>query len=569
MNCKRFVSGNSESTSHLVQWVEQHYVTRWIADHGNLAFFYGIFLFLYEVSVLRNIVPVIHPPLIAWAGILVVYDIFVRRLWKNTPFWKLLLLFMISAIVTAVANLETGIVGNAKAWIMTIIPLTTFYPVCITGNSLEKKRTLVKAMLGGAVVVFLCSVVALGMYLARISKTVEYLGKTIAIGLRYYIPGDPSSGILLSGLNEDTNHSAAYALVFAAFSLFLILNCRKGLFSKKWINRATTAFAVVNLLVQLCYFPLANSRGGWLSLVVSCVIIIFLFFFCTKFDGTKCWKQAIAATGVALGITGVICVGIIGVRSGTSLVSNALNLPVIVEINNEIGTSQVINATADVEAIQTDSLPETGTIVAFEGAQTDVTGEKTIETVGKSQADTTETTTQGIIMEVESTAPFEYEETFTKADVYLGSGRIWIWTEVLNLFMKKPILGNGPGNNVYFAQKFDVAQYSMGYGKAVHNSYLDLLLNYGVVGFVLMMAFWILCVKVVLIKMWINGKHLDLSYYLVAFCVLLVAITSMFLSSVFINTTAVSQIMFVLTGYLVTYESDVCEVNSSAMTKKL
>ena len=166
MNFKKSISVASERSDRIVQWVDQHCVTRWLADHGNLAFFYGIFLFLYEVSILREVVPAIHPPLIAWAGLLAVYDIFVRKLWKDTPFWNALLLFMISAAVTAVINMETGVVSNVKAWIMTIIPLVAFYPVCVTGNLLEKKRTLVKAMMGGAIVVFLCSLVAIGMYLA-------------------------------------------------------------------------------------------------------------------------------------------------------------------------------------------------------------------------------------------------------------------------------------------------------------------------------------------------------------------------------------------------------------------
>ena len=214
-----------------------------------------------------------------------------------------------------------------------------------------------------------------------------------------------------------------------------------------------------------------------------------------------------------------------------------LHTPAVVENNKETYTTEVTEVTELVEKNATEVTDGTEVTDAA-------------ETVEQIQHETTAI--------VESTETVAFEE-FNKADTFQGGGRIWIWTDVLSLFVKKPILGNGPGNNAYYAEKFGVAPYSMGYGKAVHNSYLDLLLNYGVVGFVLMMAFWILCIKSVLIKIWTEGRSLDLSYYLVAFCVLLVAITSMFLSSVFINTTAVSHIMFTMVGYLVTYKTDECD----------
>jgi hypothetical protein len=414
---------------------------------------------------------------------------------------------------------------------MTIIPLVAFYPVCVTGNLLEKKRTLVKAMMGGAIVVFLCSLVAIGMYLARISETVEYMGKSITIGFRYYIKDDPSSGILLYGLNEDTNHSAAYALVFAAYSIFLILNCRKGLFSKKWMNTGATVFAAVNLAVQIGYFPLANSRGGWLSLIVSGAVALFLFFYRTKFAGKKGWQGTIVSIGATVCMVIMIYVGLVGIRTAISRTSTMLHTPGVVEKNEGTYTTEVTETTDTVETTQTGATEVMGATEATEA-------------------------TQPATEIVETTEPVIYEEIFNKADTFQGGGRIWIWTDALRLFVKKPILGNGPGNNAYYAEKFGVAPYSMGYGKAVHNSYLDLLLNYGVIGFVLTLAFWVLCVKAVLVKVWTKGRTLDLSYYLVAFSVLLVAITSVFLSSVFINTTAVSHIMFIMVGYLVTYAAD-------------
>ena len=155
------------------------------------------------------------------------------------------------------------------------------------------------------------------------------------------------------------------------------------------------------------------------------------------------------------------------------------------------------------------------------------------------------------------------EESFGKKDVYMGSGRIDIWKDTLQLVKRMPIFGICPGNSKLYAQKFDIAAYTLAKGKEVHNSYLDLLLNYGAVGFLIMMAFLVLCIKNVLTKVFKFGKKLDFSYYLVMFSVMVVAITSFFLTSLFISTTAVSFIVFITLGYLVIYNPDDYEQHTS------
>ena len=50
MNYKHFLSGAIEKSQRIEKFVNQHCVARWLVDHGNLALFYGIFLFLYELK---------------------------------------------------------------------------------------------------------------------------------------------------------------------------------------------------------------------------------------------------------------------------------------------------------------------------------------------------------------------------------------------------------------------------------------------------------------------------------------------------------------------------------------
>lgn len=494
----------SEKLDKLTGFLDNNVFFGFFTNHVSLAFFYGIFLFLYENAILREVVPAFHPLLIAWACALAFYDIFIRRLWKEIPFYPVILLFFVSALITAVLNFETGIVSNAKAFVMTAIPFLSFYPVCVRGEKKSKELNFIKAMSGASLVVFLSSLIALYTFILRISKNFFFKDTLIWMGIRNYIPGDPNSGVLLYGLNKDTNHSALYTLVFAAFSVFLFIKCKENIFKRKWVNTLFKVYAVVSFIVNLCYFPLANSRGGWIALIIALLFSLFTYAYFSKLKDVKVIKKFSKALVVSVIVVLVFSLAIIGVRNGLSKISTGVHAALL---NSGFYTEEDAGL-----------LPE-GEI--------------------------------GNLTDTESDIP--EEDVFLKNDELGGSGRLSIWQDVLRLYVKQPIMGDGPGNNQYYSEKFGVAPYTMGFGKAVHNSYLDLLLNYGAVGFVIMMAFWVLCAVKAIKSIVKNGKELSFTYYLVIMMLIMPAVTSLFLSSVFINTTAVSFIMFVTAGYLAAF----------------
>lgn len=84
------------------------------------------------------------------------------------------------------------------------------------------------------------------------------------------------------------------------------------------------------------------------------------------------------------------------------------------------------------------------------------------------------------------------------------------------------------------------------YGKALHNSFLDALVDYGAVGFILLMAFWLAAAVAVLrSRIWSETKCASAAAICVAVC------AGLLLSSLFINTTAMYFILTVFTGYLI------------------
>ena len=197
------------------------------------------------------------------------YDLFVRKVWRKVPHWKYLAIFMVCAAVTVLVNLETGLVTNVKSWVMVVLPLVAFYPVCMEGNSQQCKKTILMALSGAAVVVFVASTIAVWMYLQRYYETFTFLGIEDFVGVLFLKVDETLTTTLLYGIYADSNHAAMYSLFFTAYSFMLLDACIHGYNGKKWKNFLGSVFAIANIVVQICFFPLANSRGAWLSLLVA------------------------------------------------------------------------------------------------------------------------------------------------------------------------------------------------------------------------------------------------------------------------------------------------------------
>ena len=496
MKQSKFQLLSDENCLKLDNWVNKHLITRFFTSFIALAFFYGTFLFFYEIKFLRELIPVVHPVLIAWAGGLALYNLIIRKLYTKLPYWKIFFLFLISAGITAVITLETGIVSNIKTWILVALPLFAFYPVCLqTENT---KKALMLSTLGASIVIFIASLTAIVMYLARFSDTVTFLGLEETLGFIYYIPDDPSSGVILYGAYVDTNHASVYSLTFATISVILFIFCKKGIFSKNWQNKLGKIFAIANLSVQLIYFPLANSRGGWLSLIIALFVVSFLLF-SSKLTLKKQALKSLMALALSIVCVATMVLGLFALRAGAS------QAPIVAE--------KAIVYIHKLIDFGDDDKPQTPTV------------DKDKEQMPSA-------------------------DKFEKTDDGTGAGRLTIWKESLELYVNHPIFGVGPNNTEYFGMKHNISGDKIKYGTAIHNSYLDLLVEYGIVGFGILISFWAICLVKVVKDLLKNGAKKDVSYYACAFALLFISGGSALLSCVFVNTTAMYFMMLVLVGYL-------------------
>lgn len=373
-------------------------------------FFYGIFLVLYEIVFFRSAHSPAHFLLIGWAGLTLLYDLLTARRFFKLPRCLFLLLFTLSVFVSVILNREAGMVDILKSAVLTLLPLYVFLPVCFVPGEKERLRRLTLVPSGAMLLFFIGTVISLVMFFLNYSDVTTANGVEKALGLAFVARGDGSYYLLLFGVFCDTNHAAVLSIVSLYYSAILLfageVTARPG------INRALRAFALVNIPVQCLFFPLTNSRGGWLAFAFSLVPALALLL--RKYDGNRAvlkrWLKAVLGTLLVLGVLLLLRTVLMKAVKG--------------------------NPTQDPTA--------------------------------------------------------QSEIGFSKDDDGSGSGRLFIWKEALELYAHKPVFGEMPGTNAYYAGKFGMGGRYMVVGKAVHNSYLELLLAFGAVGTLLLLGYFLL-----------------------------------------------------------------------------
>ncbi len=487
-----------------------------LLSHHVLAFFYGVFLFLYELSITQEMVSAVHPVLIMWSTAVVLYDILVRKLWEEIPNRKVLALFVLTVSITSCLTIGAGGIGNIKIWILVILPVLIIYPICFEEKE-ERQRNYMIAFSGMWILNFFASLVSLYMFFIRFGGSVEFLGRKTFAGIYKIADEGIESYIVLQGLYKDSGHAATYATVSVVFSCIMFLAFRKGLSAGKIRNYAGQAFCVLNIMVQLSYFVLANSRGGWLSFFAGIFTGIFVF---VLFQ----WQRFLRALVIAVLSVTVSGIVLINARDFMSSVSIMME---------EQGAE--------------DSLPD-----SEKGKKEKEQADKNTGSDSDTQKSPSKQDTDGKKGE-EEVRPDSFERP-KESGGSIGSGRLTLWKEALELFVKRPVFGVGSGNAAYFAERYDVGV-RLRNGKAIHNSYLDLLVDYGITGFVLLMGFYILCAGRVWAKLTKECRNCEYSFFFGIAGIIMILSASFFLSCCFVNTTIMYFLNLLLISYLMSGSS--------------
>lgn len=498
------MSKYAEVTAKIQDVTEKNAFFRFITSFTPMMFCYGIFLFLYEMKFLRDIVPIVHPLFIAWAGLVAAYSLFIKRDFKEITGWKLIAVFTVSTFVTAIVHFSVSPISNIKALILTLLPLYAFLPAFVSTPKENRKSQFLKILIGSAGVMFLFTLTALILYFLRINTIVEFAGIAEHIGIRLYDPNANDHVYILYGLFRDTNHAATYSVFFCLFGLLLFTECKKGLFKKSITNTIGKIFGIASAVVQFIYFPLANSRGAWLSLLLILFSISFIFFVVRKKEEHTSFKTSVLSL-LKSSVTVLVCYCLI---FSCRWVSTTASFSI-----SKIFADHILKTP---QSSNSQTVPDNSQTVP------DIDDSQTVD--------------------------------YSKGSFFAGAGRLEIWSNGLKIFVKHPILGVNFNNIAHYAKQV-VPEHKLAEGGALHNSYLDLLISYGILGFLPLIIFFGYSVINILKKIF-KERSVNTTTLIILGMALFLACNSFFLSNLFINTTAMYFILLVSAGYIISNTKD-------------
>ncbi len=167
-----------------------------------------------------------------------------------------------------------------------------------------------------------------------------------------------------------------------------------------------------------------------------------------------------------------------------------------------------------------------------------------------------------------------FEEKERPKQATISSRRVYIWQNYLYIFtddISHMIVGLSPGGmNKYifdrysdnylvtFMEKEYPLKYARGQAYQTHNAYLGVLIKTGIPGFLLVMIFLIksfLCVS----GYFLSGKDNDTDK-VVILMLIVILVLNLFEDMIFLNSSAISNIFWLLSGYLLTRIQEAQEI---------
>lgn len=143
----------------------------------------------------------------------------------------------------------------------------------------------------------------------------------------------------------------------------------------------------------------------------------------------------------------------------------------------------------------------------------------------------------------------------------VSNRRFDLWKSGLEIYAKKPVFGVSMFNAVAFAQEQLPNTYLInndaGIFDSLHNTFLNVLLSQGIVGFVIMMLFAVLAIIFILqrlIKMDSESEPIDCVKYIILLSILVtITVSMMFVGDVFYLNSGASFLFWSILGMMLTY----------------
>ncbi|NTN88198.1 O-antigen ligase family protein [Enterococcus faecium] len=198
----------------------------------------------------------------AWGGIIVLYEVFIKKNFFKMRFSWLLIGAMISFILTIIINRENFLIPSIYNCGYLLITLIVIFPADFSQSEEEKKKKMVYFNNVFIIIIFLAALISIYQFIFLIS---------------YHVPtGTPGllarQGFIehrLFGVYTSPNVGAMFGYTSIILSLISVLISK--------ITKTIRVFYMMNFIVQIFYITLSSSRGA--QVVICSFLVLFLLLF--------------------------------------------------------------------------------------------------------------------------------------------------------------------------------------------------------------------------------------------------------------------------------------------------
>lgn len=210
---------------------------------------------VHSVSVGQHVTGYFSPIMILWGGLLVVRNIFIKKIDFKKGYVIAATAFSVSYIITIIINRDLNFISNTK----TLIWLIIVFFALLVGDSENTIEGALKDLknIGTSIVIptFAISAYGIGMFFFNVLYWIEK-GDTTHVPQGYY-------AARLWGVYADPNEACNVAIISIVFSIIVIY-----LRNRNKTNKGVVIFNVTNIIVQYLFIVLSASRGGMVGLAV-------------------------------------------------------------------------------------------------------------------------------------------------------------------------------------------------------------------------------------------------------------------------------------------------------------
>lgn len=434
-----------------------------------------------------------HYILILWGLIIIGYNLINRRdifSRKNVGF---IVAWIIISILTIISNISNITTISIKSIILTILSIMFFiigYPLLKEKYSrLQIFKYIFYPVLG---VKILVNAISIYLYISNVSIFVIRGNLLDFLGVRYVGLANGRYTLLLYGLYKDPNFTAMMgaSLILISIYIYTKASCNLIYFEK--------IFLVISMVLEFIIVSFSNSRGTIYSMLAIVVLAVVFIMLNRYREGDLLTFSTGKRILIILFSSILVYVTYAGIQKGGFLISqNNKNTKYIYAEENKVFVRLNISDLDKEEFSE-----HKGWVLEY----LDEDGSKE-EKISVSKDDSGEE---------------------------VGNGRIAIWKDTVKLFSHKPIFGIAPemqkviSNGEY--NYLDIP--SMKEGRSIHNSYLAVLLYYGVMGGLIVMAVFFRRLKPLFVR---EIKYGYIYESLIFYTILFSLAASVFLESIFVN----------------------------------